>query len=264
MTTDERVWLDVAYAARDEAKGLGARWDPDVRRWYAPKEPLRGLERWRAEPELPDTLPNEDRTFAGSRLFVDLVPSSCWFTNVRSCLSPRDWDRLRRVITVRTGNRCEICGMQRDNANGVFLEAHERWHYERLGNIQVLRRLICLCTPCHTATHIGLAELRGHGQTARLHLAEVNGWNESEVDRHIRQAWDIWETRSAIDWELDLSILTATGIKVQRPPTRTERPIIARDQVAGQAESQGPGGAASRQTATSGTFSREFLGQCND
>jgi len=41
-------------------------------------------------------LPGEDRSF-GSGLFVDLVPSSCWFTNVRSCVDRRDWERLRRM-----------------------------------------------------------------------------------------------------------------------------------------------------------------------
>jgi hypothetical protein len=38
----------------------------------------------------------EDRTF-GSGLFVDLVPWSCWFTNVRSCVDPHDCDRTRAL-----------------------------------------------------------------------------------------------------------------------------------------------------------------------
>jgi len=42
-----------------------------------------------AAPALPDPLPGENRTF-GDGLFVDLIPASCWFTNVRTCLSPAD------------------------------------------------------------------------------------------------------------------------------------------------------------------------------
>jgi hypothetical protein len=44
-----------------------------------------GLQRWAALPEAPDLLPGEDRNF-GTGLFVDLVPSTCWFTNVRGGL----------------------------------------------------------------------------------------------------------------------------------------------------------------------------------
>jgi ribonuclease HI len=47
----EVVWLDVPYASKDEAKRLGAWWNPNVRRWYAPPhldEARRGVlsKRW--------------------------------------------------------------------------------------------------------------------------------------------------------------------------------------------------------------------------
>jgi len=71
----------VPYAEKDEAKALGARWDPQARRWYDPRPPTTGLDRWTALPDVPQVLPGEDRTF-GSGLFIDLVPRSCWFTNV--------------------------------------------------------------------------------------------------------------------------------------------------------------------------------------
>lgn len=32
-----RIWLDVPYSQKDQAKALGARWGPDVKRWYAPR-----------------------------------------------------------------------------------------------------------------------------------------------------------------------------------------------------------------------------------
>jgi hypothetical protein len=77
-----RVYLDVPYAEKDAAKTLGARWDQAAKRWYDPRPPTAGLERWAARPEVPELLPGEDREF-GSGLFVDLVPRSCWFTNVQ-------------------------------------------------------------------------------------------------------------------------------------------------------------------------------------
>jgi hypothetical protein len=36
------AYLDVPYAEKDQAKALGARWDPTVRRWYGPRSPNTG------------------------------------------------------------------------------------------------------------------------------------------------------------------------------------------------------------------------------
>ena len=31
---------------KDQAKAAGARWDPQARRWYAPRPGIRALDRW--------------------------------------------------------------------------------------------------------------------------------------------------------------------------------------------------------------------------
>jgi hypothetical protein len=90
--SESRVWLDVQFAEKDQAKAAGAYWDARARRWYTPRPGMPGLDRWVAPPDVPDPLPGKDRSF-GSGLFVDLVPTSCWFTNVRSCVDQRDWER---------------------------------------------------------------------------------------------------------------------------------------------------------------------------
>ncbi|MFC4943315.1 DUF5710 domain-containing protein [Pseudonocardia sp. GCM10023141] len=58
----EGVWLDVPYADKDAAKSFGARWDQQVKRWYDPRPPTAGLQRWAALAEVPDLLPGEDRS----------------------------------------------------------------------------------------------------------------------------------------------------------------------------------------------------------
>ena len=50
--SDERTWLDVPFAEREDAKRAGARWDLAVRAWYAPDGAVQiadgaGLARWR-------------------------------------------------------------------------------------------------------------------------------------------------------------------------------------------------------------------------
>lgn len=208
-TPDEAapLWLDVPFAEKDAAKAAGARWNPDARLWYvsAPSERVR---RWM---RVPDPLPGEDRQF-GTGLFVDLVPESCWFTNVRSCVAPADWDRLRKMVYRRAGQQCEICGSK------VQMEAHERWAFDDAARTQRLMRLICLCKACHAATHFGLAQLQGRGVQARAHLMTVNSWTDSQADDHIRAAFMLWRERSQFAWELDLSILTAAGIALRQPP----------------------------------------------
>ena len=47
-----KQYLNVAYADRDLAKRLGARWDPSVRRWYCMKgSALAKIFAWRAAPK---------------------------------------------------------------------------------------------------------------------------------------------------------------------------------------------------------------------
>src|SRR5215831_7577619 len=120
-----REWLDVPFAENGQAKAAGARWDQSARRWYAPRPSIAGLARWAALRDLPALLPGEDRSF-GAGLFVDLVPESCWFTNARSCIAERDWERVRRLVVGRAGRRCEVCGRRKDRQSGLWLEAHER------------------------------------------------------------------------------------------------------------------------------------------
>ena len=216
-----RTWLDVPYGDKDQAKAVGARWDPAAKRWYDPRplrsgEPRPDLTRWAALPDIPDLLPGEDRTL-GSGLYVDLVPESCWFTNVRTCVSQRDWERLRRMITRRADHRCEICGRPEDSDSRRWLEAHERWTYDEATGVQALRRLICLCSDCHLVTHYGHARVTGREAQAFAHLRTVTGMTEDQADQHIDDAMRRWKARSNRAWALDLSILSGIGIGPTRP-----------------------------------------------
>lgn len=225
MTTSPhrtRSWLDVPFSEKDTAKACGARWDPAAKRWYDPSPTTAALQRWAPRPAVPDRLPGEDRQF-GSGLFVDMVPRTCWFTNVRTCVSERDWERLRRMILGRADHRCEACGAGEDRKLRRWLEAHERWSYDDNTGTQTLRRLICLCTPCHLVTHLGHATITGRSDEALAHLREVTGMSPSEVSRHVDEAGRLWTERSARHWALDLRILTDAGVTLRRPDGPQQR-----------------------------------------
>jgi hypothetical protein len=220
----DRLWLDVPYAEKDRAKSIGARWDAAARRWYAPRETLLvDLARW--APRVPELLPGEDRTF-GCGLYVDLVPSTCWFTNVRSCVDAGQWDALRSMVYQRAGQRCEVCGAARGTGR-QRLEAHERWHYDEASFTQSLRRLIALCWSCHRATHFGFAQVSGTAEEAVAHLRAVNRWSAADVQAHIDAAYEVWSRRSAHGWRLDLRILTDAGIGLVWPEPVTDQPQLA-------------------------------------
>jgi hypothetical protein len=219
----------VPYSEKGAAKAAGARWDPTARRWYDPRGTTPALQRWAARPEVPEVLPGEDRSF-GAGLFVDLVPRSCWFTNVRSCVTQQDWERLRRPIFRRAGYRCEACGATEDRETRRRLEAHERWHYDDHTGVQSLRRLIALCSPCHLTTHFGYANVTGRtGRTghALAHLRSVTGMTDREAWAHIDAAQNLWIARSARTWELDLNILTGAGITLAQPESAATRAMSA-------------------------------------
>jgi hypothetical protein len=69
------AWLHVPYAEKDQAKALGARWDPSARSWYVPAgRDLAPFTRW-----LP-TEPAVDLDAPGPRLAVWVVglADRCW------------------------------------------------------------------------------------------------------------------------------------------------------------------------------------------
>ncbi|WP_207386052.1 DUF5710 domain-containing protein [Legionella gresilensis] len=204
-----RIYLSVPYSEKEEAKQFGARWDPEKRLWYSPDGRKELTERWPFQQEESILeLIGEDRYFGGNQLFVDLIPQSCWFTNVRKCVDPSDWDRLRKFVYARAGYQCECCQEK------SLLDAHERWHFDEERKIQKLRRIIALCKPYHEATHMGLAQIKGREKQATEHLMRVTGMSALDAQKHIKDAFDLWAERNQFIWELDLTIITNSRIKL--------------------------------------------------
>ena len=220
----KRTDLLVPFSEKDWAKSLGARWDAKNKIWYIPAgQDPRPFKSWWTLPSLTE-FAREDRTFGGNGLFVDLIPITCWFTNVRYCISAKDWLRVRTLVYNRVKNVCEICG---DGGSG--LDAHERWEYDVKKKIQRLKRLICLCKPCHQTTHYGYAEINGNGQEAIAHLCLIAGLSPEDAKHHIEAAFEVWNQRSTFQWHLDITMLTDVGITIERYENKTERKKISED-----------------------------------
>ena len=190
--------LNVPFSEKDAAKALGAKWSGESRTWYVPTgvnpEPFA---RW----------------FIVERplveLYVDLVPRSAWFSNLRSELMPIEWEALKRNVYKKADYRCEACGGKGPDHP---VECHERWTYDDETGVQKLTSLVAFCPDCHQATHIGSARVKGRFEEAKAHLMTVNKWTAEIAAEHIDAAFSVWLRRSEMSWALDATWLLGCGI----------------------------------------------------
>jgi len=212
---NEITYLHVPFDQKDQAKALGARWNGTEKKWFVPAGvPIKPFSRWlNAPPPKPEKKTLDTSRWVrvpehSPRLYVDLVPKTGWYSNLRSELAPHEWDLVRFTAYKVAGNKCEICGDTGFN-QGLrhAVEAHERWAYDNKTGTQTLIGVQALCPACHRSTHMGLANIRGQSQEATEHLAKVNDWSARETNKHVEDAFADWMERSERKWRLDMSWL---------------------------------------------------------
>ena len=102
------------------------------------------------------------------------------------------------------------------------------WVYDDQRHAQRLERMIALCPACHERKQMGHANVTGHGARARRHLAQVNGWSASQVERYVELAFAVWQQRSQHEWQLDISALDAYGVAPAAPDSDRARGLTVR------------------------------------
>lgn len=137
------------------------------------------------------------------KLDFELVPDSCWYSNLRTILKPKMWDVVRYDAYARANGRCMIC-----NRKVNRLEAHERWFYDEKTNTQVLTDVIAVCHSCHSVIHIGRTQLMGNEDKAIEHFQKVNNCSYQDYKKALREANIAHQRRNKVpEWKLDLSYL---------------------------------------------------------
>ena len=140
-----------------------------------------------------------------------MVPRTCFFSNLRSNLRAKDWQKLRALTITKANSRCEICG---STNRGRSLECHEIWHYDEETGTQILTGLVALCRECHRAKHMALAREMGWEEAARFHLMRVNRWTHPQVEIYLVQAFELFEARSQKSWKLDITWLEGLDVEI--------------------------------------------------
>ena len=136
------------------------------------------------------------------KLNFELVPDSCWYSNLRSELPAGAWDVLRKKAYARADGRCMICG-----SPSARLEAHEQWEYDDKAGVQRLKNIVAICRPCHEVIHIGRTQLMGKEREASEHFMKVNNCSYSEYRAALAEANALHRERSEREWQLDISAL---------------------------------------------------------
>lgn len=143
------------------------------------------------------------------KLSIELVPSSCFYDNVRAIITKEQWDIVRKRVYDTAWHVCEIC-------EGVGpkhpVEAHEIWHYDDENKIQSLYKILALCPDCHQVKHIGLARIHGKFDKALKHFMKINKMKKDKALVYIEEQFAIWEERSKHKWTLDISELKNYGV----------------------------------------------------
>lgn len=202
------IYLNIPYKDRKIASEYGATWDKKLKKWGCEED----NELCSIYNKFPDevNIIGEDRTIGGNELYIDMIPKTSYFKNVRNCFSTNDWDIIRNHIYNRTENRCECCGVKRSK----YLEAHERWIYDIETKTQKLIRIIALCKLCHQATHYGHSKIKKDITKINEHIKKVRKINDEELKKHIKEAYEIWKERNKIEWIIDLSIITNSNFYI--------------------------------------------------
>lgn len=136
------------------------------------------------------------------KLNFELVPDSCWYSNLRSQLPKEVWDKIRKKAYARAGGKCMVCG-----APTPRLEAHEQWEYDDEKCVQKLKNVVAICRPCHEVMHIGRTQLLGREREASEHFMKVNGCSYADYRKALGEANDKHRERSKREWRLDVTEL---------------------------------------------------------
>jgi hypothetical protein len=142
------------------------------------------------------------------KLTIELVPESSFFNNVRSAVTTKEWDIIKKKCYKKAGYKCEICGDTGLNQGKDYpVECHEIWEYDDKLHNQTLKGFIALCPQCHQVKHVGFARINGKEPEVIRQLMKVNKMTSTMADNYIIESFKIWEKRSEKQWKVDISYL---------------------------------------------------------
>ena len=146
------------------------------------------------------------------KLTIELVPSTSWYDNVRSKVTPDEWDVIRLKCYDIANNKCEICcDIGKNQGFNHNVECHEIWEYDDDKYTQTLIGFIALCPRCHKVKHCGLAFMNGEEDLVINHMMLVNGIDDFDTREYVVEAFKEHRLRSKHEWIVDVSYVKEYG-----------------------------------------------------
>ena len=140
------------------------------------------------------------------KLKMELVPESCWWSNVRNNINKEDWNLIKKDTHIKPGYKCEICG---ETGDEWPVECHEKWEYNNEDRIQKLTGFISLCPNCHKVKHMGHTQILGRNFQieAMKRFMNINSLSKKDARLYYDYAFQEWRERSKIGWNFDISYI---------------------------------------------------------
>ena len=127
------------------------------------------------------------------KLTCELVPSTAWYSNIRSNVTQNEWDRVRKKSYKIYNNVCGICKESGKNQGyNHAVECHEIFQYDDETHTQTLIELISLCPKCHKCKHPGLAKINNETDIVVSQLMKVNEMTKKEAEKSLEECFKIW------------------------------------------------------------------------
>jgi len=134
------------------------------------------------------------------KIGLELVPKTCWGTNLRSLLTTTEWRQISKYVRDKSKNLCQYCGTCSKKTH-----AHEVWSYDDITCIQALEDIHCVCEKCHLVKHFGYAKVQKRDKEAIEQLKLLNNCTDEEAMAHIADCFELWADRSSKSWKLNVS-----------------------------------------------------------
>ena len=137
------------------------------------------------------------------KLDFEIMPSGAFNNNLRTALSKKAWDFIRKGAYERANYKCSMCGKKAKR-----LEAHERWSFDKERGIQKLEDVLAVCHACHSVIHIARTQVLGFEDKAIIHFRKVNNCDYQGYIQALKKATEkSVELSTVSEWNLDLSWL---------------------------------------------------------
>jgi hypothetical protein len=142
------------------------------------------------------------------KITVELIPKTCSYSNLRTLIPNKYWDKLRKMSYSEANHVCQVCGDSGKNQGYRHnVECHEIWGYDDKKKIQILLGLTSLCPMCHQVKHFGRASAIGKQAEVLHHMEKINNWSHKECVTHIGKIMMEYLERSKYKWRLSLELL---------------------------------------------------------